>query len=891
MINRHNLVWSWQSGLRYALVLLTGVQLLARELPSGASVRHGEVTLNIQGTTMTLDQRSAQAIVNWESFDIGHGYVVDVHQPSASASMLARVTGTAPSEILGRLTANGGFFLVNPNGILFGSGAVVDVNRLLATTRMLTDEDFLAGRLWLSGASAASVENHGVIQGESVALVAQEVIHDGLIQSAKSALVGAGQEVVLQNFDNGARLAIDFSGLGAEATRVENQGALESPGGQVVLTAGGGAGQVWASAGMVTAQSAEFSGRNSALSQLGAVHAEEVIIDPTANLVIGNSSAETAGLGYELTAADVGAEELELGVSESQPEFTEGVGYGFHDADGNGWTYMRREANTLGGTLDSYSYLDPVLTYYDSNYLNEQLSQQGVTLHYTRRGTTDGGIAIADQVRLGGSHPLRLEAEADLTVGSGVVSENASALSLQSVRDVVIGDLTTAGEMVVTAGSQLVSGRLTATEVDLSAIEQVVLSDGVTALAGDLRLAGDTIKLGGDLAAAGRIELASKQVVSVADQHFTAGDGVVVAGEWEADRHSLSVLSTAGEVRLLGEIHDASVVTAESGGGLEVSGIQSFGDIKLDSRETLAVLGAIVGQGVRLESATGDVQVNGDLSSMSGAIEATAAKELSVTGKVSASLASFAAGGDLQVTGAPGSAVDELSVVSDGAGAQVAVNWSDELAELNVATTGDGSEAVVAVGNVAGGCLSATGSGSSLELVGSAVNLDLVTTQAGAILLEGTTSLAVGSVQSERSGDVSLESGSDLLIYDRLGAADDLSVSAGGRIVLAGQEHLSSGGKMELSATDFGGGHAPLKVSAGGRLYVSAPSGTPSLPIFVRVEGTSRDGAIRTRGREVPGLVIYNGRVWLGRREQMSKVDRAESSFFSRVCQMLRREY
>ena len=173
-----------RNGWFAVMAMLMGLQCLGGNLPSGATVAHGEVMLNIQGHTMTLDQRTAKAIVNWDSFDIGEGYAVEIHQPSVTAAMLARVTGMNPSEILGKLSANGAFYLVNPHGVLFGSGAVVDVNRLLATTRMLSDQDFLTGRMCLSGESDVPVTNHGVLQGtESVALVAQVVENHGVIHA------------------------------------------------------------------------------------------------------------------------------------------------------------------------------------------------------------------------------------------------------------------------------------------------------------------------------------------------------------------------------------------------------------------------------------------------------------------------------------------------------------------------------------------------------------------------------------------------------------------------------------------------------------------------------------------------------------------------------------
>ena len=106
----------------------------AGNLPTGAHVVSGSVTIDTNGKTMNIAQGSDKAIINWDSFSIGKGYAVDINQISSQAAMLARVTGASLSEIYGSLTANGTFYLVNPNGIVFGSGAVIDVNKFIAST-------------------------------------------------------------------------------------------------------------------------------------------------------------------------------------------------------------------------------------------------------------------------------------------------------------------------------------------------------------------------------------------------------------------------------------------------------------------------------------------------------------------------------------------------------------------------------------------------------------------------------------------------------------------------------------------------------------------------------------------------------------------------------------
>ncbi|PNB32059.1 filamentous hemagglutinin, partial [Pseudomonas sp. FW305-130] len=71
-----------------------------------------------------------------------------------------------PSSILGTLNANGQVFLINPNGILFGKGAQVNVGGLVASTLGLSDKDFMAGRYTFSGDSSAAVLNKGTLSAD-----------------------------------------------------------------------------------------------------------------------------------------------------------------------------------------------------------------------------------------------------------------------------------------------------------------------------------------------------------------------------------------------------------------------------------------------------------------------------------------------------------------------------------------------------------------------------------------------------------------------------------------------------------------------------------------------------------------------------------------------------
>src|SRR5918992_2124976 len=120
-------------------------------LPTDGRVIRGEASIAQSGTAMRIDQSSARAAIDWQSFNIGAQASVTFQQPSASAVALNRVLGASGSEIFGKLSSNGQGFLTNPNGILFGRSAQVDVGGLLATTLNMSPDDLMAGRYVLRG--------------------------------------------------------------------------------------------------------------------------------------------------------------------------------------------------------------------------------------------------------------------------------------------------------------------------------------------------------------------------------------------------------------------------------------------------------------------------------------------------------------------------------------------------------------------------------------------------------------------------------------------------------------------------------------------------------------------------------------------------------------------
>ncbi|EDS7590031.1 filamentous hemagglutinin N-terminal domain-containing protein, partial [Salmonella enterica subsp. diarizonae] len=223
--------------------LLPGMALANPDLPVGGQIVAGQGSISTNGNQMTINQNTHGMVTNWNSFDIGKNHTVQFVQPDSSAVALNRVTGGHESQILGTLTANGQVMLVNPAGVMFGKGAKVNTAGLVASTKNVSNADFMAGHYTFSGGGnpGAEVVNQGNLtttKGGYIVLAADRVKNSGTIRTpGGKAVLAAGETVTLQ-LDNTGLASVSVTGSVVNAL-VENHGLLSATDGQVYLTARG----------------------------------------------------------------------------------------------------------------------------------------------------------------------------------------------------------------------------------------------------------------------------------------------------------------------------------------------------------------------------------------------------------------------------------------------------------------------------------------------------------------------------------------------------------------------------------------------------------------------------------------------------------------------------
>lgn len=619
--------------------------------PTNPTVVNGNVSFSENGSALNITN-SPGAIIDWQDFSIQNGELTRFIQQNNQSSVLNRVIGQLPSNILGELSSNGKVFLINPNGLLIGAGARIDTAGFLGSSLDISNDDFLAGKMHFKG-DGGKIVNQGYIHagkdGE-VVLIAPQIENSGIIETQSGQiLLAAGREVKLTSL-NDANISFKIQ---APGDKVINLGELIAQNGAVRVFADSITNSGSISADRVT-QNADGSIRLEASSDIhisGSLSAQGHGVDGGEILVLGD---EVSLQNAILNSSGVNGGTILVG----------------GDYQGNG--VVKNAQNT---DVDSQSVLladatiagngGKVIIWSDGNTISHgtitarggTLSGDGGLVETSGKGTLAFGQPVDVSAPNGKPGTWLIDPE-DITIGDGEAASISSALnggSNVSIKTSDDGD----GEGNITVDSAITKTQGPDASLSLEAHNDINVNAPITASEGTLDV---TLQAGKSISVNANIDTNGGDFSSYITAIVTTVDEV------ENEQVIVPVESETPTEELVSEPSQAleevpSIQTDPLAPISEVT--QSIEEEQLLSVENEAVDSLLLN--ALLDDQRRQTIIRGDIATSGGEIhlKAGTAGDVIISGQVD-SRSSVAQGGDITVEGQRIALIDNASVDASG---------------------------------------------------------------------------------------------------------------------------------------------------------------------------------------------------------------------------------
>lgn len=731
--------------------------------PGGATVTSGSAAISSSGSTLTVTN-TPNTIIQWHDFSISAGETTRFIQQSSTSAVLNRVTGGDTSLILGTLQSNGRVYLINPAGIIFGAGSVVDVAGLVASTLNITDDDFLAGEHFYNAdtATAGNIVNAGEIRtpnGGFVYLIGTRVENSGIVNTpGGEAILAAGHSVeIVDSTDPALRVTVSAQSQDVNLSQMmlENDGNIFA-----VLNSGR------VSANTVTQDAT------------GTIHFRSAgTVETTAGSITETKGSETLDGGYirafaALTGTYAGlmdASGRNGGFIETSGSAVDLTGIDLNlralSADGDGGHWLLDPTNiTIDGTLAA-----TIVTQLDAG--------TDVTVDTASGGSDAGNIDVTSDIitSFAGDVDLTLRANNDITFDPGVDIK------------------TTSGTLNVTLNADSDGNGSGGVTFSNPTSNSVIETNG-----GNIVIGGGTNPLTG-LAGSIVLENTSLDAGNTGDITIN-GNGVMIDSFVTSD--NLTINAGSGTLQLIGD-----------GSG--------DNDIGVDGTATLR--GASIQLSNEMNFSTADAVIVGALS-VTGDSDITASNNISVSnGAVSLTDSRLTASNNLTISNGDALTLDNSTLEAQGGAASLQVSSVTMDDDAQIETSGN-LTLTVSGGYTATNNANIDVTGNAQITVGGAMNVSdseitangtLGVTAGTATLTDatfdsgGNLTMNVGSLHMTRStvGDpsgmtppeIAIVSGGNVILNDGSDIVADLEV----RMQVAGKIYLNSGGSGESHISTF----------------------------------------------------------------------------------------
>ncbi|MGC0151917.1 YDG domain-containing protein [Chromobacterium vaccinii] len=423
------------SGKKITPIVLSLLGCLANEAtaaPAGGQVTSGSGNIRQAGTTTTVVQNSQNLALNWNSFNVSSNETVNFIQPNRTALAVNYIRDNSPSQIMGHLNANGQLWLINPNGMIFGRNAQVNVGSLIAST-LSADNNANNGTIKFTGSGTGSIVNQGQInaaQGGYVAFLGNAVSNQGTINASAGAVALAG----------GSEISVDFADHQLVSVQVnestlnnlaENRQLIQADGGQVIMTAG-----------------AHDSILSSAVNNSGIIEARTLENhNGTITLLAGMTAGTTSVAGTLDASAPNGGDGGHIDTSAAHVDIAPGANI----------TTKAPNGSTGSWTIDPQNYTIAAsggdIT---GSQVSSLLASNNIIISSTQGATAGSGdLNVNDAISWSNANSLTLNAVRNVSFNSGGTVTNTGGGTLSARAD---ANASGTGTVVMNGGSINVSG-------------------------------------------------------------------------------------------------------------------------------------------------------------------------------------------------------------------------------------------------------------------------------------------------------------------------------------------------------------------------------------------------------------------------------------------------
>ncbi len=397
---------SFRRACLVVLMLVSYTNNFVLAAPRGARVVSGSATFQQDGN-LTVVTAANRSIINYSGFNIAPNEIVRFVQPNANSTVLNRVLNPNPTNIFGQIQANGIVYIVNPYGIYFRNGAVINVGGLYAAAGRISNADFTSGNIHFTDLEG-DVRNDGVLAADNrIALMGANVVNDGTLSSAHGlAMMVSGADVYVgaRNSNifvqaNGKTAATSAGASGS----VTNRGTVAAP--RVLLGAGDMYSTAIVNSGLLKGRSITVNAGSKGSATVGGR------LDASS---VSNATASNTGGSIQVLGGQVALQGAALDASGTNGGGSVRIGGDLH-----GGGTLPHSATT---TVDAATTIDADATGLNGNGGSVVLWSDAATVfsgNVSARGGSTAGNGGSAEISSGGS--LGFYGLADLTASAGKI--------------------------------------------------------------------------------------------------------------------------------------------------------------------------------------------------------------------------------------------------------------------------------------------------------------------------------------------------------------------------------------------------------------------------------------------------------------------------------------